>query len=155
MKKIITLIAFSLFLAGCGKQPSQTIASQPEPIHSTTDSAVLAYQKEVKQLTELSLADFKTKLAAPEPFLIYLGKPTCDYCQAFVPKLTASLADHPRTLYYFDVTEADTTPEIKELMTTLNLEYVPALLRITDSGKIIQTYDKKNEELGAFLKKSI
>ncbi|MBP1039470.1 thioredoxin family protein [Vagococcus sp. BWB3-3] len=156
MKKIIIIIAFAAFiLGGCSKQtssPTETTGTDITVTSSTSDAAVLAYEKEVKGLTELSLDDLKTKLAEPTAFLIYLGKPTCEYCQAFVPKLTASLKEQPQTVYYFDVTEADTNLEIKELLASLELEYVPAFLRISNSGKTIETFDKKNGELSAFLK---
>lgn len=146
MKPFIALIAvITLFLSGCGKQ------GEPTKTTKTADSAVLAYEKDIKDLTELSVTAFQNKLKEPESFLIYLGKPTCEYCQAFVPKLTASLKKNPQTLYYFDVTEADTEPATKELMASLDLEYVPALLRISESGKQIEAFDKK-ADLATFLK---
>lgn len=143
----ITLISL-LFLGGCSLT-DKTSSSTSTTASTREEPAVLAYQQEVSNLTELSTKEFQDKLTDSNTFLVYIGKATCHSCQTFLPQLTAAMGN--QTIYYYDVAEADRQPAIKELLVSLDLEYVPALLRLSDSGNTITAFDHKQDDLNAFL----
>lgn len=97
MKKmwLVLLASLTLFtLAACGAKTQ---------MQANTEQS---YQESVADLTEISLDQLNEKIANSEDFLVYLGRPTCEYCQAFVPKLAQAYTDKAVTIYYVDSDKA-------------------------------------------------
>lgn len=104
--------ALLLSLMGCQKPKSSD-----QPTRSTNQSAMsnikdsqskaLTYQEYIEGLVPLTPAELTEKMTNGESFVLYLGRPSCEHCQAFVPKLHQALRTHPKTVYYYDTENRD------------------------------------------------
>lgn len=108
------------------KEASQTTPSTTSSQITTPSAPSLTYQDYTAVLTPISHDELSQKMAAGEDFLLFLGRETCAYCQAFVPKLYITLKDHPKTVYYYN-TEDKTDQELQSFRTNYNIATVPHL----------------------------
>lgn len=78
----------------------------------------------------------------------YIGRDTCPYCSAFVPKLNEAIKKENALVYYYDTAAArsDDVNKLNELMDKLDVTSVPALLKI-ENGKVVSRLgDYEDEE---------
>lgn len=64
---------------------------------------VTAQQNKEKALKSITVDEYVEKLKGSEKSLIYVGRPTCSYCQKFKPELLNVLNEKDLTAYYFDI----------------------------------------------------
>lgn len=138
MKKIIPFL-FPLFLSvvliACGKQSD-----------STDNQQLLTYQS-------ISLTEVAEKIQNKENFYLYVGRPTCHYCEQFAPKLEEAIVNTQIAVYYLNTDQEELT-EVQAFATKEGIQTVPNLAYYQDGQK--QTYLEKGsqaslQEIEAFL----
>lgn len=96
--KINILLLLSIFLVGC--QLNSTVTPIPmNPLLLTE----MPSEKTLERLTTRVDLALLTSLSTEEnPFLLYMGNPTCSSCLQFQPILLAWIEDTKAMVYYFD-----------------------------------------------------
>ena len=96
--KLFILSWVSVFLVGC--QPSSTATPiQVNPLLL----ANMPTEKTIQNLTtRVDMVLLKTLSTEENPFLLYMGNPTCSSCLQFQPILLTWIEDTKAMVYYFD-----------------------------------------------------
>lgn len=84
-----------------------------------------------KYIKEISLDDFKEKMANKETFAIYIGNEGCSHCVAYKPTLEKVLKDYKITIYHLDNSKLS-EEEFSEFKTYINISGTPTVAFITN-----------------------
>ncbi|MBC2183279.1 thioredoxin family protein [Listeria sp. FSL L7-0233] len=140
MKKILLLLALItvvLTLGACGDNQKETEekASQTEKESSTF-------------LNTISTKDFKQKMADKTTGFVYVGRPTCEDCQAFQPILKKELEkrqpDQKMAYYNTDKASEKSRDDMIALLKEMDIDSVPTMVYLKD-GKVVSTYAATDE----------
>ncbi|MBC2122569.1 thioredoxin family protein [Listeria marthii] len=140
MKKILLLLALItvvLTLGACGdsKKETEEKANQTEKESSTF-------------LNTISTKDFKQKMADKTTGFVYVGRPTCEDCQAFQPILKKELEKRQpdQKMAYFNTDKASekSRDDMIALLKEMDIDSVPTMVYLKD-GKVVSTYAATDE----------
>lgn len=94
------------------------------------------------------------KLAQKESFLLFIGRPSCPDCQAFMPLLNKAMEETGKPeLYYWNTDEAKKDDKqnhsqlYEALSKQMDVNWVPSLFKIKDG----QVFDRLDDETDAKL----
>lgn len=104
LRIIMVLFIFTIILSGCSKE---------------------------EHIKEISLDEFKEKIANKETFAIYIGNKGCSHCVSYRPVLEKVLEDYDITIYHIDNSKLD-NKEYAEFRTYINISGTPTVAFITD-----------------------
>ncbi|MGN1267928.1 MAG: thioredoxin family protein [Candidatus Aphodocola sp.] len=104
LKIIMILFIFTLILSGCSKE---------------------------EHIKEISLDEFKEKIANKESFALYVGNENCSHCVSYLPTLKSVLKDYNITIYHLDNSKLS-DKEYAEFKTYINISGTPTIVFITD-----------------------
>lgn len=79
-----------------------------------------------KNMIEISLDDFKGKLANKESFVIYVGNDGCSACNSYMPTLESVIKEYNITIYHLDNSKLS-SKEFAEFTTYLNISGTPTV----------------------------
>ncbi|WP_099222243.1 DUF6568 family protein [Listeria costaricensis] len=100
-------------------------------------------------LTTISTADFKQKMADKETGFIYVGRPSCEDCQAFQPILQKELADrgYKDKLAYYNTDKASekNRDDMVQLLEGMSIDSVPTMVYLKN-GKVVSTYSATDSQ---------
>jgi hypothetical protein len=146
MKKTIALLVLFL-IVGCNKAAEETKKSEH-------DAEVIDRVEGIQMITYEELS---SKLNQSVDFLLYIGRPDCQDCQAFYPVLEQTLNDNPDYgIYYLDIKEFrdatrkdDASEEeilfYENLQEKLQFDWVPTLQRWVN-GEVVSSYQYLSRE---------
>jgi len=86
--------------------------------------------------------------------IVFIGRPTCPYCQQFAPMLTRVVKEGGYFVYYYNTDAASQADQESyyTVMMELGIEGVPSLIFLSEGRVMDKLYDTTNEaELRAFL----
>lgn len=98
-----------------------------------------------------ALADEKIQAGNQE--IIFIGRPTCPFCQKFAPKLQEVVDQHDLTVYYIFSQDSQHQAEIDALREKYDIKTVPALIYTDQPVKIKCDSSMSIEEITAFVGK--
>ena len=104
LRIIMVLFIFTIILSGCSKE---------------------------EHIKEISLDEFKEKIANKETFAIYIGNKGCSHCVSYRPILEKVLENYDITIYHIDNSKLD-NKEYAEFRTYINISGTPTVAFITD-----------------------
>ena len=104
LKTIILLFIVTIMLCGCSKK---------------------------EHIIEISLDEFKEKMANKESFALYVGNEGCTHCVSYRPVLEQVLEDYDITIYQIDNSKLDNS-EFAEFRTYINISSTPTVAFITN-----------------------
>lgn len=84
-----------------------------------------------KYINEISLDEFKEKIANKESFALYIGNENCSHCVSYLPTLKSVLKDYNITIYHLDNSKLS-DKEYAEFKTYINISGTPTIAFITD-----------------------
>ena len=84
-----------------------------------------------KYINEISLDEFKEKIANKESFALYVGNENCSHCVSYLPTLKSVLKEYNITIYHLD-NSILTDKEYAEFKTYINISGTPTIVFITD-----------------------
>lgn len=84
-----------------------------------------------KYINEISLDEFKEKIANKESFALYVGNENCSHCVSYLPTLKSVLKEYNITIYHLDNSKL-TDKEYAEFKTYINISGTPTVAFITD-----------------------
>ncbi|MBF2393258.1 thioredoxin family protein [Listeria marthii] len=140
MKKILLLLAlitvvFTLGACGDNKKETEEKANQTEKESSTF-------------LNTISTKDFKQKMADKTTGFVYVGRPTCEDCQAFQPILKKELEkrqpNQKMAYYNTDKASEKSRDDMIALLKEMDIDSVPTMVYLKD-GKVVSTYAATDE----------
>ena len=88
----------------------------------------LLYFYNVSSLIKLDTNDLKSLTKQEGTHIVYIGRPTCEYCIDFVPKLNKVVKETNLEVNYYDTDKNRKDLQMTELLTELNVETVPAVI---------------------------
>ncbi len=104
LKAIVLLFVVTIMFCGCSKE---------------------------ERIVEISLDEFKEKMANKESFVLYVGNEGCSHCISYRPVLEQVLEDYDITIYQIDNSKLDNS-EFAEFRTYVNISGTPTVAFITD-----------------------
>lgn len=107
LKLVMVLFIFTIILSGCSKE---------------------------EHIKEISLDEFKEKIANKETFAIYIGNKGCSHCVSYRPILEKVLEDYDITIYHIDNSKLDSN-QYAEFRTYINISGTPTVAFITDGDE--------------------
>lgn len=109
------------------------------------------YEKNISTFEKISANKFKKIITDSEEKYFYFGRQSCPYCRAFVPSLSKISKQNNVTIYYIDTEDTEKNTGLKALRNELNIDKVPSLVKISDNGHTVNTYDSETDSLDQFL----
>ncbi|MBP7912681.1 MAG: thioredoxin [Streptococcus sp.] len=103
-------------------------------VRQSSSSTESEYRQAVKAYQTISISELEEKLDRQDDFILYIGRETCPYCRAFVPKLTQAVEETGKTVFYLD-SENDPDGKIDLFRQVSGLKTVPSLTYFK-SGKL-------------------
>lgn len=82
-------------------------------------------------MVDISLDEFKEKMANKETFALYIGNEGCTHCIAYLPTLESVLDEYDITIYHLDNSKLS-DKEYAEFKTYVNISGTPTVAFITD-----------------------
>lgn len=86
--------------------------------------------------------------------IVYIGRPTCDKCQAFQPKLEKAVAKNKQDVFYYNTDDGKKADlkTFEKIVAVTDIQSVPAVL-VIKNGKVSErlTNFKNQEEINQFL----
>ena len=104
LKAIVLLFVVTIMFCGCSKE---------------------------ERIVEISLDEFKEKMANKESFVLYVGNEGCSHCISYRPVLEQVLEDYDITIYQIDNSKLDNS-EFAEFRTYVNISGTPTVAFIAD-----------------------
>lgn len=95
-------------------------------------------------IKEISLDEFKEKIANKDTFALYIGNEGCTHCISYRPILEKVLDDYDITIYQLDNSKL-TDEEYNEFRTYINISGTPTIVFITE-GEEETTLNRINGE---------
>ena len=93
------------------------------------------YQDTVSNFVELTTEEVENRLASGDETILYIGKPTCPYCQKFVPKLNNVREQNNLTIHYLNSLDTTTDPKIQALRDKMDVPLVPQVVTLDGKNK--------------------
>lgn len=103
-------------------------------VRQSSSSTESEYRQAVNSYQTISISELEEKLDRQDDFILYIGRETCPYCRAFVPKLTQAVEETGKTVFYLD-SENDPDGKIDLFRQVSGLKTVPSLTYFK-SGKL-------------------
>lgn len=98
----------------------------------------LLYFCNVSSLKKLDTNDLKSLTKQEGTHIVYIGRPACEYCIDFVPKLNKVVKETNLEVNYYDTDKNRKDLQMTELLTELNVETVPAVIVVKDKTVVKQ-----------------
>ena len=83
--------------------------------------------------TPISVSSAKENIASAEKFILFIGRPSCPYCQLFEPKLSNVARKSEFNIFYINSENTDELGEIQALRKRYGIATVPALF-VSEKG---------------------
>nr|WP_205397174.1 thioredoxin domain-containing protein [Streptococcus lutetiensis] len=96
-----------------------------------------------ENFTTISVAAAKEQLQTADEFILFIGRPTCPFCQRFEPMLSHVAKDNQLDVYY--INSEQVTAELEELRSTYKVATVPGLL-VAKTGHVKVVCDSSLSE---------
>ena len=84
-----------------------------------------------KYIKEITLDQFKEKMANKETFALYVGNENCSHCITYLPTLKSVLKEYDITIYHLDNSKLS-DKEYSEFTTYIGISGTPTVAFITD-----------------------
>ncbi len=85
------------------------------------------------EFTPISISTVKDKISSTDKFILFIGRPSCPYCQRFEPKLSNVARKSEFNIFYINSENSDELGEIQALRKRYGIATVPALF-VSENG---------------------
>lgn len=83
--------------------------------------------------TPISVSSAKENIDTAEKFILFIGRPSCPYCQLFEPKLSNVARNSNLTIFYINSENSEELEDIQALRKRYGIATVPALF-VSENG---------------------
>lgn len=118
---------------------------------------LIGYANAVESFDELTVSEANSKVSEREEFLLFVGRPTCEWCRRVAPSLQEVSEDLNLAIFYLDSTDTETESDLANFRDRYDIPTVPAIVLFKEDGsftKIEINLQSENmtEELSSSLK---
>ena len=99
---------------------------------------LIGYANAVESFNELTVDEAGSKKAAGEEFLLFVGRPTCEWCRKLAPSLQEVSESRGMTVFYLDSTDTETASDLANFRNLYDIPTVPAVILFKADGSIIK-----------------
>ncbi len=93
----------------------------------------MTYEEAVSYFTKVNAQEAQNGIDEETGYVLFIGRPTCPYCQRFAPKLAQVARESNVTVYYLKSDDQADARGIDALRQKYNVTTVPGLL-VGDQG---------------------
>lgn len=105
-------------------------------------------------LTSTSGLEVMSLIDGKKDGIVYIGRPTCDKCQAFQPKLEKAIVKNNQDVLYYNTDEGKKADikNFEKIVNVTDIQSVPAVL-VVKKGKVMNRLSnfKNQNEINQFL----
>lgn len=105
----------------------------------------MSFLEAIAPFKEVSAAVAEEKIAASEKFILFVGRPSCPYCQRFAPKLSRVAQANEIEIHFLNSENASDLAGITEFRSRHHIPTVPGLL-VADKGEVKVVCDSSLSE---------
>ena len=88
--------------------------------------------------TPIFVSSAKENIDTAEKFILFIGRPSCPYCQLFEPKLSNVARNSNLTIFYINSENSEELEDIQALRKRYGIATVPALfVSGNDAAKVV------------------
>lgn len=140
---ILLLLLPGISLYGCvagnnsTSTPSNPIKEESAELNSEDGLLkleLIGYMNAIDSFDELTVSEVSTKISAKEDFLLFIGRPTCEWCRKLAPSLQEVSLDKGLEIFYLDSTNTETDSELSNFRTQYDISTVPAVIHFIENG---------------------
>ncbi len=88
----------------------------------------------ISNFSELTVEETNSKISAGADFLLFVGRPTCEWCRKLAPSLQEVSADKGLEIFYLDSTNTETDSELSNFRALYDIPTVPAIIHFKENG---------------------
>ncbi|MGT2907296.1 thioredoxin domain-containing protein [Streptococcus dentiloxodontae] len=92
-----------------------------------------AFEEAVNHFEAITVTEARQRVASDKKFVLFIGRPTCPYCQRFAPKLAAVAAGLSDTVFYINSEDASQLEDIQAFRSRYGIATVPGLF-VAENG---------------------
>ena len=102
--------------------------------------------------TPASVSLVKEKIASGQKFILFIGRPSCPYCQRFEPKLSNVARSSNLNIFYVNSENGEELEDIQTLRNRYGIATVPALF-VSENGsvKVVCDYSLSEDDILDFI----
>ncbi len=132
---VLIVVIIALFIPSANDDKGQEVKT-------LTCSDTSENQENTTKLNKISCKTYNEKISEKKDNLILIARPTCSYCQQFIPILEEIIDEYKITINYFD-TDALSQDEVSEFYKSASLFSssnfgTPAMI-VTNDKKIVKS----------------
>ena len=91
------------------------------------------YQEAVARFESITVAEAQERIASGQKFILFIGRPSCPFCQRFVPKLATVQAKSDLSVAYIDSQDVNQIEDIQKFRNRYGIATVPGLF-VAENG---------------------
>lgn len=99
---------------------------------------LIGYANAVESFIGLTVGEVSSKISAGEEFLLFVGRPTCEWCRKLAPSLQEVSESRGMTVFYLDSTDTETDSDLANFRNLYDIPTVPAVILFKADGSIIK-----------------
>ena len=99
---------------------------------------LIGYANAIENFNELTVVEAGSKISAGEEFLLFVGRPTCEWCRKLAPSLQEVSESRGMTVFYLDSTNTETDSELANFRDLYDISTVPAVILFKADGSSIK-----------------
>lgn len=85
------------------------------------------YEETISLFEAITVVEARERIATGEKFLLFIGRPTCPYCQRFAPKLGAVVVQTGAKVSYINSEDMSQIEDIQSFRRRYGIASVPGL----------------------------
>ena len=139
--KVILLVAVAIVIVVALFIPYEAKEEGPQKITTFSCSDTVTESKSTSTLPKVSCSEYQEKVAENKDNLILIARPTCSFCQQFVPILEEIVNEYNIELNYFDtdtLNEEESANFNKSADLFSSQQFGTPTLIITNNQKIVK-----------------
>lgn len=99
---------------------------------------LIGYTNAVESFSELTVGEANTKISVNEEYLLFVGRPTCEWCRRLAPFLQQVSEDRDLTIFYLDSTNTETDSDLANFKSQYDIPTVPAVILFESDGSFVK-----------------
>ncbi|MGT2930457.1 thioredoxin family protein [Streptococcus dentasini] len=94
-----------------------------------------SFEEAVSHFEQITAAEARNRIDAKEKFILFVGRPTCPFCQRFAPKLSQVVQETGVDIAYLHSEDMSQIDDIQALRNRYGIATVPGLL-VSQNGSV-------------------
>ncbi|MBM7636280.1 conjugal transfer protein TraF [Streptococcus saliviloxodontae] len=111
-----------------------------------------SFEQAVSHFTAITVAEARERIASESKFILFIGRPSCPYCQRFAPKLANVAQATGAKIAYINSEDASQIEDIQAFRSRYGIATVPGLFVAENgSAKVVCDSSLPEEDITDFI----